>query len=245
MEFEEKLEEFEHPEKVMALMKHLELGFDTAEITEINLYYTVNQRKVKRGTPPAEYKTTIKLFKTLLSKNDIRQITSFMDIVKMKGDLTCTEKLQDQIYKKINTHLEAKKDSEAYKALAEENLYVCNVLYHLLSPPSEDHIKSYHEAWQGKTIQDRRYDSWESDGEYLVLTDSEADETAREYLGDGAGDDELWKMAVQAGNTTLGLDEWIDHVMNIEGRAAQLSSYDGSEEEEEINATTYYIYRTN
>lgn len=50
-----------------------------------------------------------------------------------------------------------------------------------------------------------------------------AEETAREYLEDG----ELWKMAVDAGNTTDGLSGWIDTVLNIDGWEPQLCTYDG------------------
>ena len=46
-----------------------------------------------------------------------------------------------------------------------------------------------------------------------ALTESEGEQRAREYLEDG----ELWKMSVQNDNTQVGLDEWIEMVLNVDG----------------------------
>lgn len=46
-----------------------------------------------------------------------------------------------------------------------------------------------------------------------LLTETEGEQRGREYLEDG----ELWKQAVEAGNTTAGLDDWIETVLNIDG----------------------------
>ena len=50
---------------------------------------------------------------------------------------------------------------------------------------------------------------------------SEAVNRVREGLEDG----ELWKMAVESDNTTLGLDEWVDYVISTYG---ELSGFDNS-----------------
>jgi hypothetical protein len=60
---------------------------------------------------------------------------------------------------------------------------------------------------------------------YQVLTDDEADEACKESLGD----DCYWKEAVQADKTELGKDEWIEMVMNNDGRGSILNHYDGEE----------------
>lgn len=61
-----------------------------------------------------------------------------------------------------------------------------------------------------------------NDGDYLsicgstyenIFTEEEGEERAREYLEDG----ESWKMAVENDNTTEGLDDWIEHVLNVDG----------------------------
>ena len=51
----------------------------------------------------------------------------------------------------------------------------------------------------------------------------------------------MWKMAVEGGNTRLGIEEWAEQVINIDGYGSILSSYDGSEE----YVGDYIIFRTN
>lgn len=95
-----------------------------------------------------------------------------------------------------------------------------------------------YEAKEYITGDDERYSY--SGQDYLVLTDSEADAKCREDLVDN---DELWKQAVQHGDTTLGLEEWADQVISVDGRGSILNRYDGDEGEEEVNGTWYFIYR--
>lgn len=236
------IEDFGEPEKIQALIKHLDLDIKEDTVKENgNNYFGINPRKVKLGTSPEGYKKNVEKFKTLLTAGDIKNITAFIEVVKLKGDVSCTEKIGDQLYKKIKKKIEKKKDTKEYKEIKEEHSYVCNVLYHLLRRPKEDFIKSYHEAWSNKKVVDRRDFSHVSDGDYLVLTDSEADDQAREYLEDG----DLWKMSVESGGTTRGLDDWVDEVLNVDGRASILNHYDGGEDYETIEGTDYYIYRQN
>ena len=53
----------------------------------------------------------------------------------------------------------------------------------------------------------------EYDGSDYLFTEEEGESRARDYLEDG----ELWRMCVEAGNTTAGLDEWVDDVLNFDG----------------------------
>lgn len=237
------IEDFGEPEKIQALIKNLDLDIkeDTIKEGYSNNYFDINPRKVKRGVSPKEQKNTIENLKTLLTKNDIKSITAFIEVIKLKGDASCTEKLRDDLYKKIKKKLEKKSDTKEYKEIQKGYSYVSNVLCHLLSQPKKDYVKGYHEAWMGKKVVDRREFSHESDSEYLVLTDDEADYQAREYLEEG----ELWKMAVESGGTTSGLDDWVDGVLNMDGRASVLNHYDGCEDYETIEGTDYYIYRQN
>lgn len=46
-----------------------------------------------------------------------------------------------------------------------------------------------------------------------AFSEEEGEDKARDYLEDG----ELWKMAVEAEQTTSGLDDWIEQVLNIDG----------------------------
>jgi hypothetical protein len=57
-------------------------------------------------------------------------------------------------------------------------------------------------------------------------------------------DEDLWKMAVDADQTTQGFDDWRADVINMDGRGS-LASYDNEEREIEIDGETYYIYKVN
>jgi hypothetical protein len=105
--------------------------------------------------------------------------------------------------------------------------------------------------------------------EYLVLTDGEADEAAKEYIKDSlwafkasflAGETELPEECFAAlsekcesGNDamlqivkkTCGLDSLVESAIRADGRGHFLSGYDGKEREETIERETFYIYRTN
>lgn len=77
--------------------------------------------------------------------------------------------------------------------------------------------------------------------DYLVCDDTEADEEAQNYLTD---DPETWKMAVDAGDTTEGLETWAAEVLRYDGRGSLLNRYNGEEGEERVNEVDYYIYRS-
>ena len=53
--------------------------------------------------------------------------------------------------------------------------------------------------------------------------EDQGEEMAREYLESGEG----WQIAVEFGNTTLGLDDWIDYVLMIDGWESEVCCYDG------------------
>ena len=53
--------------------------------------------------------------------------------------------------------------------------------------------------------------------------EDQGEELAREYLEDGG----FGKMAVSDGNTTLGLDDWVDYVSSTDRWENQICSYDG------------------
>ncbi|MEA1997728.1 MAG: hypothetical protein U9N61_00170 [Euryarchaeota archaeon] len=69
--------------------------------------------------------------------------------------------------------------------------------------------------------------------------EEEAEEEAREYLTD---DPELWKMAVAAGNTTDGLEEWVEDVLNIDGWGQTLGGYDGEERTAQLRNGQWFPY---
>ena len=86
------------------------------------------------------------------------------------------------------------------------------------------------------------YECSERSGEWLVLTDDEADGEASAYL-DSYMDDCLeipdWiRPYFDAG-------AWKADVLRADGRGPQLSPYDGEESDVTIDGVSYYIYRVN
>ena len=107
-------------------------------------------------------------------------------------------------------------------------------------------------------------------GEYWVLTDEEADAAVREEI-----EQSLWTFRAEfiIGHTNLpeegvemiqavqeskyedaspviralitDFDSFVEDAVMSDGRGNFLSSYDGEENEEQVNGTWYYIYRTN
>ena len=105
-------------------------------------------------------------------------------------------------------------------------------------------------------------------GDYLVLTDSEADEAAKDAILDSAwafnpsflssetGIDEEVFEAIQdngrceSNNDAIlsciaDEDSFVEAAIAADGRGHFLATYDGNENEQEFNGQTYYIYRTN
>jgi hypothetical protein len=115
------------------------------------------------------------------------------------------------------------------------------------------------------------YDDDDYNNDYLVLTDEEADEKAKEYIKETlwafnasfiAGEVDLDEEIIQAihdngkcegNNDTIynliqklgDFDSFVEEAIRADGRGHFMSSYDGNENEEEVNGTTYYIYRIN
>jgi len=107
--------------------------------------------------------------------------------------------------------------------------------------------------------------------DYLVLEDDEADEKATEYIKDSLWaftpsflsertglDEEVFKAIQDNGkcesnNDTIlnlvekldNLDDFVQAAISADGRGHFMSSYDGNENEETVNGTTFYIYRQN
>jgi hypothetical protein len=121
----------------------------------------------------------------------------------------------------------------------------------------------------------KKYCELQGDGalpadEYLVLTDSEADEAAKQYILDSVwafnasflaahlkdGIDQEVIESIQKNNrcednnkAILSLIEDVDHFVDdaikSDGRGHFLSSYDGEEHEIKIGKTWFFIYRNN
>lgn len=104
--------------------------------------------------------------------------------------------------------------------------------------------------------------------DYLVLTDSEADEKAADYItdslwafnaeflsGETGIDVEVFKAIQDNGkcednNQSIescidDMDGFIQAAISADGRGHFMSTYDGEEYEETVNGETYFIYRIN
>lgn len=79
--------------------------------------------------------------------------------------------------------------------------------------------------------------------EYLVVTDSEADELWEESL-DNYIDECITPELPEVFRCYFDNEGW-KRDARMDGRAHSLSSYDGEENEETIDGDTYYIYRIN
>jgi hypothetical protein len=124
-----------------------------------------------------------------------------------------------------------------------------------------------------ETREDNVFEPLEEPGEYLVLTDEEADEKAKEYIRDS-----LWafnvdflmnfcdaldepsarkafskmqeKLCEGANELVYALvkerfDEFVQDAIQCDGRGHFLSHYDGEENEIKHNDVWYFIYRVN
>ncbi len=83
----------------------------------------------------------------------------------------------------------------------------------------------------------------EFDNKYLVLTNEEADEMAESYAQSYC-DDVVLPEIPEPYRRFIDEQAVIDAVL-YDGRGICLSSYDHSEETQEVDGTTYYIYRVN
>lgn len=79
--------------------------------------------------------------------------------------------------------------------------------------------------------------------EWLVVTDSEADELWNEDL-DHYIDDCILPEVPEHFRSYFDDEKWKSDA-RMDGRGHSLNRYDGNEYEEDVNDTTYYIYRQN
>lgn len=225
--------------RVFALRSHLDNWISTIGKCHGNTF-EVDRRTEYRGTGPEEAKSRVFALREALNKVEmlgsppVRPETSVgnWDVVQLAGAGYYTLKHALQIY--------AARDIEAGPD-------ILNTLYFLLTPNYNLVIhETVREAWAGVEIKDRRQPFYTNSGEYLVLTDEEADQ---------AWDDELERY----------IDDCLDIPDNVkpyfdrekwksdargDGRGHALSGYDGCENRVVFGygldgKTEFYIYRTN
>ncbi len=242
-------EDFNNSEKAEALIKSLSLsiGDNIKEVGEEN--FIINPKMVLSGTSPREYKSLIEDVKNVLTKKEIYSINRY--IKANKENSKRRNAIYNAIDKRVNQFYENGEVKENIKDTNVKNSLISlklkthgfsNTIYHLLSKDKQDYLICYKNAWLNLPIPNQQEWREENDGEYMVLTESDADYQAKEYLTD---DNYLWKCAIETGNTTESLEDWAESVLSMDGRGSVLNGYDGVEEQEEINGIWYCIYRTN
>lgn len=242
-------EEFSNSEKAKALIINLNLSIgDTLKENSSydDTYYIINSEMFLEGNPPKYFKDSIENLKKILTKKEIEAVNNAIK----RRTKSYDEKLYSRIEKRFNNFFyrfkikkslpeEIKDPLEFFNQDNHTGIY--NTLYHLISKDKEDYIFCYKCAWKNKPIPNIQEWKERNNGEYRVLTDSESDSAC----DDSFDDEELWKQAVETGRTTDGFEDWKKYVIDSDGRGSVLNHYDGCEESEEVEGTTYYIYRTN
>lgn len=221
-------------ERIIALKQHLDQEINIVPSEYDDKTLVVNPRQEKRGHGPEHYERQIKEFIQLFDvtntnhRNVLVSIKNF--ITKNPMDKKRGEALYDRLKKYVPT-----------EPVAFDAIYNSNILYWLLQGEGESIQQKYIKAWLGQPIEDDRELQDVDDGEYLVVTDEEADE--------------LWDENLES--YIDGCMEIPEHVMEYfdrerwkedargDGRAHSLSGYDGKEAYQEVDGTGYYIYRTN
>ena len=220
------------------------LGVNCDEIvSDHNDYFSINPRKVKTGNSPAYYVRLALALQAGLMEFYTYHGETWQELIKAAGDgkaaydhlyIASRDKWNDRFAPSGSIH------------------YYANGLYHLLSSAPDDqswHVYALRAAFNGEEIEDRREYRHAEDGEYLVLTEEEADERAEEYvrsvfedcyLPDLPKDNFLMQY--------IDLDKAVEDAIEIDGRAHSLAGYDGEENEVYFDNADYpvlYIYRTN
>jgi hypothetical protein len=88
------------------------------------------------------------------------------------------------------------------------------------------------------------YESSEEPGEYLVLSDSEADQAWEESLENYLDECVMPELPAVV-QQYFDRDAWKRDAKLSDGRGHSLSSYDGEEHEVKVDGVWYYIYRVN
>ena len=229
--------EFTYPDKAQALAQHLKLDGSESilEQSYTDDEFRVNPSKVKAGDSPAKYKREIELFKSMLTRGQITAIETY--ILRDRTD----EVIKDKLYNRISKAIEKHVDTDEYKELQKSSFHCVNIAYHLLSDEKAQHVNWYRRAFLNLAIKDDRELRDIDEGEYLVLTDDEADKRVDEYL-ESLFDDFMRDVPDHIVNY-IDYEAWKNDYNN--DRGAELSSYDGIKNYETVDGETYYIYRTN
>lgn len=138
-----------------------------------------------------------------------------------------------------------------------------NLLYHIFywyNDEVKEYSKLIQDAFNGKKIEEYRSWSKTDDGNYLVLTDSEADNELDKYLEEMLDDEgivpgadspyfdrEAWKKDAEVDGRAHFLARWDgeEHTIDVSVVDHPYLFDEAGESPEDGESTTFYIYRTN
>lgn len=255
-------------EKIEALLGFLrEEGNEdlTLEDIEESIYddcsFEVNPRSVRYGTSPRELKENAERVRFVLdlilghcikteslkSSNITEKFYRVID-KHLKSVLFVEDKEKDLLYPILYKNLtgsdtppevpEGKHDNNRAKVYQD----IVNFIFRLYHDGDYERDQKYttacRQAFDGEKVKEYRDLSQTNDGEYLVLTDDEADEKARDYSESYIDDcmdipDHL--------EVYFDRERFIEDAISIDGRGHIIASYDGCEHWFD----EYYIYRIN
>jgi hypothetical protein len=256
-------------ERVAALRQHLGLGDDDLieESGWDECHLTINARKVREGDPPAHWIRVAENLRRMMEAAGM-DVENWQQFFLMDSDQFSRYRAIKEIFSVAGLHFE---DFDLRE----------NDLWHLVADDKYGgdegswHVYAIRAAFNGREVEDRRKLGYRDGGQYLVLTDEEADERARDYI-----ESSLWafnpgflanmtempfeafsKLAELYDNAndailamvenTCGLDDLVEEAIAADGRAHFLNTYDGNEDEftyvdeDAEEEIEFYIYRMN
>jgi hypothetical protein len=209
---------------------------ETLEDIEVSRWddstFEVRPRMRKQGDPPARIKQRAEELRALFPE-DFRSCRWEELQAHAEGALSEQQIESDRlghrahdVWKKI---IDDKMD---FNALPME---LRNALFHLLAYHDEHQAKQWHvialrAAFNGEEFEDTREEYPDNSGEYMVLTDEEADERARESTESYVEECVLPEVP-ESYRSYFNTDGFVDDVLRYDGRGSVLNRWDGSEDE--------------
>lgn len=151
-----------------------------------------------------------------------------------KKAIALKQHLEESVF--IITH-----DSESYIFEGDETEEWQNFVNDIEGTEEPPIISNFLTYCQNNLTEVEAYEEYSSD--YLVLTDEEADERWDESMDIYIEECILPELPKNL-RYYFDSEKWKKDA-SFDGRGHYLASYDGEEHEEEVNGTTYYIYRIN
>lgn len=233
--------------RIAALRVHLD--DETVPMTIFHDRIIVNERNEKMGTSPEECKARVELLRQALSCIKPREdlVTEAGFYIRGIGYVASDELTIDHLRMISYGNLTRWFQADCPDLLKVGIHDVVNTLYALIKPCLKEagYEATYQgmltQAWNNEPIIDNRPERYASDGEYLVVTDEEADRLWDEELDQYI--DDCMEIPERLRNY-FDVSRWKADA-RIDGRGHALSSYDGSEHMVEIDGEQFFIFRTN